>query len=95
MTFYCSDKMEYEYDSMPEVSEMLVNMYSRISNMKYTPHLTKALGMPWIEVGDRIGLLTTSGGIESFIYRRTLKGIQVLDDTYEAEGDEYIDCSCW
>ena len=89
--FYCSDKMEYEYDSMAEVSEMLVNMYSRISNMKYTPHLTKALGMPWIEVGDRIGLLTTSGGIESFIYRRTLKGVQVLNDTYEAEGDEYTE----
>lgn len=89
--FYCSDKMEYEYGSMPEVSEMLVNMYSRIGNMKYCPHLTKALGMPWIEVGDRIGLLTNSGGIESFIYRRTLKGIQLLDDTYEAQGDEYVE----
>jgi len=89
--FYCSDKMEYDYDNMGDVGQMLVKMYSRISNMKYTPHLTKALGMPWIEVGDRIGLLTTSGGIESFVYRRTLKGIQLLEDTYEAEGSEYTE----
>ena len=89
--FYCSDKMEYDYDNMGDVGQMLINMYSRIGNMKYCPHLTKALGMPWMEVGDRVGLLTNSGGIESFIYRRTLKGVQLLEDTYEADGSEYIE----
>lgn len=89
--FYSNSDMEYEYGSMSQVSEMLENMYLRIRNTNYTPHLTKALGLPWMEVGDRVGLLTESGGIESFIYRRTLQGIQLLLDTYEAIGDEYIE----
>ena len=33
-------------------------------------------------------MLTYDGGFESFIFRRTLKGIQNLKDTYESVGDE-------
>jgi hypothetical protein len=29
------------------------------------------------------------GGFETFIFRRTMKGIQLLIDTFESEGDEY------
>ena len=87
--FYCSDGTVYEYGSQPEVDEMLRNMYNIIRNMKYIPHTTKAIGQPYIECGDRLRLLTKTGGAESFIFRRTLKGIHGLKDTYEAEGDEY------
>ena len=87
--FYCSDGTVYEYGSQPEVDEMLRNMYNIIKNMKYVPHTTKAVGQPYIECGDRLRLLTKTGGAESFIFRRTLKGIHGLKDTYEAEGDEY------
>jgi len=87
--FYCSDGTVYEYGSQPEVDEMLRNMYNIIRNMKYIPHTTKAVGQPYIECGDRLRLMTVTGGAESFIFRRTLKGIHGLKDTYEAEGDEY------
>lgn len=87
--FYSNSELEYEYDSMPEISEMLENMWRQISNLGFVPHTTKALGLPYIETGDRIGLLTKTGGIESFVFRRTLTGIQNLHDTYEATGDEY------
>ena len=87
--FYCSDGTVYEYGSQPEVDEMLRNMYNIIKNMKYVPHTTKAVGQPYIECGDRLRLMTVTGGAESFIFRRTLKGIHGLKDTYEAEGDEY------
>ena len=40
---------------------------------------------------DRIGVLTKTGGAESFVFKRTLKGIQSLHDTFESEGDEYIE----
>ncbi len=89
--FYCNKDLIYDYDNMGDLAQMLVNMYNRISNMRYYPHLTEAIGMPWVEVGDRIGLLTSTGGIESFVYRRTLKGIQLLSDKYEAQGDEYTE----
>ena len=86
--FYCAEEMEYDYGNMPEVSDMLAGMYSRINNMGYVPNVTQALGAPWLECGDRVGLLTFNGGFETFIFRRTLKGIQNLRDTYESEGDE-------
>ena len=87
--FYCNEKMEYDYDGMPEVSSMLENMWLRISNMNYVPCVLKCMGMPWIECGDRIGVLTKTGGAETFIYHRTITGIQSLVDTFESEGDEY------
>lgn len=86
--FYCADDMMYDYDNMPEVSQMLAGMYSVISNLGFTPNITEAIGSPWIECGDRLGLLTYDGGIETFVFRRTLKGIQNLKDTYESVGDE-------
>lgn len=87
--FYSNPDLEYEFDSMPEVSEMLENMYMRIANLTYIPHYTKAIGLPFMETGDRLLLLTNTGGIESFIFRRTLKGINNLQDNYEAEGVQY------
>lgn len=87
--FYCHREMEYEYGSMEEVSEMLENMYVRICDMGYVPHDTDAVGMPFLECGDRIILLTENGGIESFIFSRNLSGIQSMQDNYEAKGDEY------
>lgn len=89
--FYCNKDLKYEYGSMPYVSGLLANMWLNISNMGYVPNLTQALGMPWIECGDRVGILTYSSGFESFIFRRTLKGIQLLIDTYESTGDEYTE----
>lgn len=86
--FYCHENMEYDYDGMPEVSEMLENMYTRISNIGYTPHDTKAIGLPYMECGDRISLLTQDGGIETFIFSRNLSGIQSMVDNYESHGTE-------
>jgi hypothetical protein len=86
--FYCADDMIYDYDNMPEVAQMLAGMYNVISNLGFTPNVTEAIGSPWIECGDRLGLLTYDGGIETFVFRRTLKGIQNLKDTYESVGDE-------
>lgn len=86
--FYCADDMMYDYDNMPEVTQMLAGMYNVISNLGFTPNVTEAIGSPWIECGDRLGLLTYDGGIETFVFRRTLKGIQNLKDTYESVGDE-------
>ena len=87
--FYSNPELEYEFDAMPEVYEMLVNMYERISGLGYTPHTTQSRGLPFAETGDRIIVLTETGGIETFIFRRTLHGIHSLRDTYEAEGPRW------
>ena len=87
--FYCNKDMTYDTEHMTDLNKTLQKMFYRISNMDYTPNVTKALGLPWLECGDRLGLLTYDGGFETFIYRRKLKGIQLLHDTYESHGDEY------
>lgn len=89
--FYCNKDMVYDTEHMTELNDTLAIMYNNISNMNYTPNVTQAIGLPWVECGDRMGLLTTDGGFETFIYRRKLKGIQTLFDTYESNGDEYND----
>lgn len=89
--FYCNDAMIYDYDNMPEISNMLENMFTAINNMGYVPNQVQAIGMPWVECGDRIGLLTLTSGVDSFIFRRTLLGIQMLIDNYEAVGDEFTE----
>ena len=86
--FLCAEEATYDIDVL---NSIFGPMYLQISNMGYVPNVTEALGMPWIECGDRIGILTFSSGFESFVFRRTLKGIQLLIDTYESTGDEYTE----
>lgn len=94
--FYCASGVSYAMkndgtDPLPELTTMLSNMYNVISSMYYIPCEVEAYGMPWFECGDRIGLLTDHGGFETFIFKRTLQGIQYLTDDYEALGDENTD----
>lgn len=91
--FYCADGITYDSafniaEPLPEVVEMMQNLYNVIMDMGYVPHVTQAFGLPWFECGDRIGLLTESGGFETFVFRRNLTGIQILRDTFEAYGEE-------
>lgn len=91
--FYCADGITYDSansiaEPLPEVVEMMQNLYNVIMDMGYVPHVTQAFGLPWFECGDRIGLLTENGGFETFVFRRNLTGIQILRDTFEAYGEE-------
>lgn len=86
--FYSGTNMVYNVSGMPEVNKMLANMFTKISDLGYTPNVTTAIGMPWLEAGDRVRILTETGGFESCILRRTLEGIHLLKDTYESYGEE-------
>jgi len=86
--FYSGSNMVYNKDGMPEVEKMLSNMYSKILDLSYTPNVTRAIGLPWVEAGDRINMITMNSGFESFVFRRTMNGIQMLKDTFESYGEE-------
>lgn len=86
--FYSGTNMVYNKDGMPEVETMLENMYSKILDLSYTPNVTRAIGLPWVEAGDRINMLTANSGFESFVFKRTMNGIQMLKDTFESYGEE-------
>lgn len=96
--FYSNEFVKFDYDAsgqvaydvLPEVTQMMKNLYIAIAGLDYRPHTTDAKGMPWVEAGDRLTLITNQSAVESFIFRRTLKGIQALRDTFEASGEDVI-----
>lgn len=65
------------------------NVYDQISGRFYRPHKTVCNGLPYMEVGDGLLISTRDELIESFIFTRTLSGIQALKDEYAATGNEY------
>jgi hypothetical protein len=89
--FYSNSNMELDGDgnfTVPHVDDMLANMFAAISGVSYVPHSTEAIGMPWMECGDRISVITNEGSFETIIFSRTLSGLQVLSDLYEAYGEK-------
>lgn len=75
--------------SAEELQTIAENLYSVISKVWYRPARVEAKGNPCLEVGDGIKLSTKYAIIHTYILQRTLKGIQALSDTYDAEGEQY------
>ena len=65
------------------------NILSKIRGIGYRPFTADCKGNPCLEVGDAVRLPTKYELIESYILKRTLKGIQALRDDLEADGEEY------
>ena len=65
------------------------NVYSKIRGVVYRPFEADCKGNPCLEVGDAIRLPTKYEIVESYILKRTLKGIQALRDTYSSDGTEF------
>ena len=72
-----------------ELTGIANNIYGKIRGIIYRPFSADCKGNPCIEVGDAVRLPTRYEIIESYVLKRTLKGIQALRDNYEATGEEY------
>lgn len=72
-----------------ELTEIANNTLSKIRGIIYRPFVADCKGNPCLEVGDAVRLPTKYELIESYILKRTLKGIQALRDDLEADGEEY------
>lgn len=72
-----------------ELTGIANNIYEKIRGIIYRPFSVDCKGNPCIEVGDAVRLPTRYEIIESYVLKRTLKGIQALRDNYEAAGEEY------
>lgn len=75
--------------SHEQLKQIASGIYDNISGRFYRPHQTTAVGLPYIEVGDGVLIATTDDVIESFVFSRTLSGIQAMVDQYTATGSEY------
>lgn len=59
--------------------------------IQFTPAEIDAQGMPWLEAGDAVDIVTEdSVTVETYILSRTLSGMQVLRDSFSANGGELI-----
>lgn len=72
-----------------ELTGIANNIYGKLRGIIYRPFSADCKGNPCIEVGDAVRLPTRYEIIESYVLKRTLKGIQALRDNYEATGEEY------
>lgn len=57
-------------------------MVSILKDVRWIPFEMWAAGLPYLETGDEIELITPDGTFPSYILQRTLSGIQNLQDTY-------------
>lgn len=74
--------------SSEQLSVIAENIYSKITGIAYHPFSANCVGNPCLEVGDPVRLPTKYEIVESYILKRTLKGIQALRDDYTADGVE-------
>lgn len=72
-----------------ELTGIANNTLSKIRGIIYRPFAADCKGNPCLEVGDAVRIPTKYELIESYIFKRTLKGIQALRDDLEADGEEY------
>lgn len=72
-----------------ELKGIAKNILSKIRGIVYRPFTADCKGNSCLEVGDAVRLPTRYELIESYILKRTLKGIQALRDDLEADGEEY------
>ena len=64
-------------------------IYEQIKGYIYRPNTTTLDGLPYLETGDYFVLIKeNSDDIGSFIFSRTLSGVQALKDTYESKGNK-------
>lgn len=74
--------------SRDDLTTIANNILLQIRNKFYRPHETVMVGLPYLEVGDTLTIITSNDAIETFIFKRTLKGIQSLEDTVSATGNQ-------
>lgn len=75
-------------ENKDELKEIAKNIYKKIKDVIYRPFEADCKGNPCLEVGDAIRMPTKYHIIETYILRRTLKGIQALRDLYASDGAE-------
>lgn len=80
--FLLSDKAE------GELNEIGKRILEKIRAISYRPFDAECLGNPCFDVGDPVRLSTTYEIVETYILKRTLKGIQALKDSYSSDGVE-------
>lgn len=72
--------------SSDELIQIAAEIYDRIRLISYRPCKIVSPALLWVEPGDGLICYTTDDVIETYCFKRTLKGIQGMTDIFEADG---------
>jgi len=72
--------------SAADLFNIAATLHHNISGKSYRPCKIVTAALPWVEPGDGIICYTSDDVIETYCLKRTLKGIQAMMDTFEAQG---------
>lgn len=73
-----------------ELLDIMNRFQSVVRTQSYRPASIESKGLPYIELGDRVRVNVKDDEILTYVFNRTLTGIQALRDTYSADGEEYL-----
>lgn len=65
------------------------NLYNTVQGLWYTPSNVECVGLPYVECGDFVMMAARRSIIRAYVLTRTLKGIQILEDSFSADGDRF------
>ncbi len=68
------------------LNSVAINLYNSVKGLWYTPSTIDSIGLPYVECGDFVLIAARYSIVRAYVLNRTLKGIQSLDDRYEAKG---------
>lgn len=71
------------------LNSVATNLYNTIQGLWYTPSQIECVGLPYVECGDFVLMVARRSIIRAYVLARTLHGIQILNDSYQADGDRY------
>lgn len=84
--------LTYGLEGSDALKTALYNVYTSLRRlMIYRPYKVKTYGNPFLEVGTKITIETRDQTIESFVFCKTMTGIQALRDTISATGDKTLE----
>ena len=69
-----------------ELLNIAATVHENIGRKTYRPCKIVTQALPWVEPGDGIICYTSDDVIETYCLKRTIKGIQAMMDTFEAQG---------
>ena len=80
----------YDYPNPLALTDIGYNLLHAIQSIKFNPiNSLNAVGLPFQECGDYLGIQTKNTTLYFYILQRTLTGVQALKDSYVVPGDKY------
>ena len=71
-----------------DMNEAAANIYVQVEGLQFDPAEIAAVGLPYVECGDAIFVNTMKNIVRTYIFSRTLQGIQAIEDEYRCESQK-------